>query len=61
MSAKWTKKLTKRDLAHLADGSATGRPTLRSLRFNLTQQRANGIRCSECEAIARKLAIVLPA
>lgn len=56
-TAKWVRKLTKRQLRHLAEGSATGRPTLRSLKVNLEGQHKIGIRCFECEDIARKLAI----
>ena len=59
--ATWTKKLGKRDLKHLAEGSSTGKPTLRSLRENLRLQRENGIRCFECEAIARKVGVEVPA
>lgn len=56
----WTKRLSKRDLKHLAEGSSTGRPTLHSLRENLRIQREIGIRCFECEAIARKARVDVP-
>ena len=59
-TAKWAKKLTKRDLTHLAEGSATGRPTMRSLKANLEGHHRDSIRCFECESIARKLAIPVP-
>lgn len=59
--AKWTKKLTKRELAHMAEGSSTGKPTLHSLKGNLASQHELGITCFECESIARKLSISLPA
>ena len=59
-TAKWAKKLTKKEMRHLADGSASGRPTIRSLRANLEGQRQLNIRCFECEAIARKLSIKVP-
>lgn len=55
--ATWTKKLTKRQLNHLAEGSSTGKPTLHSLRTNLKFQRENDIVCFECESIARKLGL----
>lgn len=55
--AIWTKKLCKRELKHLAEGSSTGKPSIRSLRENLRLQHENGIRCFECEAIARKVGI----
>lgn len=57
MAAKWQKGLTKRDLRHLAEGSSTDQPTLRSLRENLAHQRAQEIQCFECESIARKIKI----
>lgn len=59
--ATWTKKLAKRDLKHLAEGSPTGKPTLHSLRENLRLQREVGIRCFECEAIAQKVGVDVPA
>lgn len=55
--SKWMKKLGKRDLKHLAEGSPTGRPTLKSLRENLVWQRESGGRCFQCEEIARKLGL----
>jgi hypothetical protein len=58
--SKWVKKLSKRELKHLKEGSATGRPTLRSLRENLRLQKENGLRCFECEAIARKVGVEIP-
>lgn len=60
-TAKWARKLTKKDLRHLAEGSATGRPTLHSLKANLAGQRERGIQCVECEQIARKLSVAVPA
>lgn len=57
----WTKKIGKRDLKHLAEGSSTGKPTLHSLRENLRLQHENGIHCCECEAIARKIGVEVPA
>lgn len=59
--AAWTKKLSKRDLKHLAENSSTGKPTLRSLRENLRRQSELGIYCSECGSIARKAGIEVPA
>lgn len=56
-TAKWMKKLTKKELRHLAEGNATGRPTLRSLRANILSQRTSGATCFECESIARKLSL----
>jgi hypothetical protein len=58
-TAKWMKKLTKQDLKHLAEVSATGRPSIRSLRENLDGQHKLGIECFECRAIARKLSIAV--
>lgn len=60
-TAKWARKLTKKDLSHLAEGSATGRPSIKSLKSNLEGQRELNIQCFECEAIARKLSIAVPA
>lgn len=60
-TAKWARKLTKRELRHLAEGSSTGRPTIQSLKVNLDGQHKLNIRCFECEAIARKLSIAVPA
>lgn len=59
-TAKWMKKLTKRDLRHLAEESDSGRATLSSLKANLKGQHELGITCFECERIARKLSIPLP-
>lgn len=56
-TAKWTKKLTKGELRHLADGNASGRPTIQSLKANLAGQRELNIQCFECEAIAHQLSI----
>lgn len=50
---KWARKLNKRDLQHIADSSATGRPSLRVLQAN-----ANNPDCLECRCIARKAGIV---
>jgi len=60
-TAKWARKLTAKELRHLAEGSAAGRPTLHSLKANLEGQRMLNIECFECEAIARKLSITVPA
>ncbi len=60
-TAKWMKKLTKRELTHLADGSSTGKPTINSLKANIANQRKLDIQCFECESIARKLSVQLPA
>lgn len=60
-TAKWVRKLTMRELRHLAESSATGRPTLQSLKANLQGQHQNGIHCFDCESIARKLSIAVPA
>jgi hypothetical protein len=60
-TAKWVRKLTARELRHLAEGSASGRPTIQSLKANLAGQRKLNIQCIECEAIARKLSIAIPA
>ena len=59
----WTKKLTKRELKHLAETSSTGKPSLRELRENLAEQRSQVAnrspmsRCWTCEGIARKLGL----
>ena len=57
MQAKWMKNLNKSELKHLSFGSATGKPSLRSLRSNLLMQHKEGIRCFVCEDIARKLCL----
>lgn len=59
-TAKWTRKLTKKDLRHLAEGSSSGRPTLHSLKANLAGQRELNAPCFECLDIARKLSIAVP-
>lgn len=59
-TAKWMKKLNKRELTHLAEGSASGRPTMHSLSANLDGQKKTGVRCFDCEAIARKLSVPIP-
>lgn len=58
--AKWMKKLNKDELAHLAEYSDTGRPTLRGLKFNLEHQKRINSPCYDCEHIARKLSIPIP-
>lgn len=58
----WIDKLNKRDIKHLKATVPEGRrPTLATLKGNLTFQRRNGIRCFNCELIAGKLGIPLPA
>ena len=53
----WTKKLTKRELKHLAEASSTGKPSLVSLKTNLKHQLDTGLDCPMCEAIARKIGL----
>ncbi len=55
--SKWMKGLGKRQIKHLAEGSPTGRPTLRGLKENLVWQRSFGLRCFQCEEIARKVGL----
>jgi hypothetical protein len=55
---KWTKKLTAKDLRHVAEGSGTGRASLRSLKENLTGQASTGIVCWECRSIVAKVGVV---
>ncbi len=54
---KWAKKLTAKELRHVAEGSATGRATRRSLKANLEGQAASGVVCWECQSIASKLGL----
>lgn len=54
---KWAKKLTAKELRHVAEGSAAGRATLRSLKANLEGQAASGVVCFECRSIAAKLGL----
>jgi hypothetical protein len=54
---KWARKLTKKELAHLAENSGTGRPTLSSLKLNIAAQKENGSPCFECQLIASKLGL----
>ena len=54
---KWRRKLNKSETEHLAATSCTGKPNLASFKRNLIEQNAEGITCSECDAIARKLGI----
>lgn len=54
---KWAKKLTVRELRHVAEGSATGRATLHSLKANLEGQATTGVVCWECRTIAAKIGL----
>ena len=55
---KWAKKLTAKELKHIAEGSSSGRPTLASLKANLAGQAATGCECWECRSIGVKLGLV---
>ena len=48
--SKWAKALTKKDLQHIADVSATGRASLR-----VAKQNANNPHCIECRHIGNVL------
>lgn len=54
---KWAKGLTVKEIRHLAEGSATGRASMASLKRNLQGQKEKGIECFECRHIAFKLNI----
>ena len=54
---KWRRRLTKAQLEHLAEVSATGRATLAGLKRNLAWQERNAVPCHICSDIARKLDI----
>ena len=54
---KWARKLTTKELKHLAASNSSGRPTLGSLKANLADQAASGIVCWECRAVATKLGL----
>lgn len=56
---KWAKKLTATDLRHVAEGSATGRASLRSLKENLAGQAGNGVVCWQCRSIAAKVGVTV--
>jgi hypothetical protein len=47
---KWAKKLTVKEIKHIADTSNTGRASLRVIKIN-----ANNPHCTECRYIANKL------
>lgn len=53
-------KLTVAERRHLADGSVTGRASVRSLVENLQHQDNIGGVCWECRRIARKLGVAIP-
>jgi hypothetical protein len=57
---KWARALTVKEIRHLAEGSATGRASMRSLKANLEGQQKAGITCLECRHIANKLDIPIP-
>jgi hypothetical protein len=50
---KWARKLTKKDLQHVADAGPTGRPSLRVAKLN-----ANNPHCFDCRHLARKAGLV---
>lgn len=56
---KWTRKLSKKDLSHLAETNSTGKPLLRALVGNLKATAADGLGnpCLQCRSIAQKLNI----
>ena len=63
-TAKWMKKLTMKELRHLAETSHTGRPSLIQLKLNrehqIKQKKAgpHGIEpCWDCRIIAHKLGL----
>lgn len=63
-TAKWMKGLTIKELKHLAEMSATGKPTLTSLKTNRAAQikqkeeNPNGLEpCWECRMIAGKVGL----
>jgi len=51
----WKKKLLKKELKHIKE--TTTSMTLREVRANINAQREFGIRCFDCERIARKLGL----
>jgi hypothetical protein len=51
------KKLTMKELKYLAETSASGRPSLASLKRNREFQIGEGCDCHECRYIALKLGI----
>jgi hypothetical protein len=55
--AKWQRGLKVSEINHLAEGSATGRASLTSLKRNLAEQERVGIHCFECRSIALKLGL----
>jgi len=58
MTPKWHDKLTAQQLSHLREFQ-NNPPTLRELKANLMYQRKTGVRCRECEDIARELGITI--
>ncbi len=54
---KWSDKLNKKELRHIAENSETGRATLKALKQNIEHQNTNTIPCFECTRIALKLDI----
>lgn len=47
---KWAKKLSRKDLKHIADVSPTGKPSLR-----VAKQNADNPHCCECRCIGTTL------
>lgn len=63
-TSKWMKKLTAKELQHLAEMSASGRPTLASLKANRAHQQKmkqdapeSQEPCWDCRHIAHKLGL----
>lgn len=59
-TAKWQKKLTVKELKHLAECSPTGKPNLESFKLNREAQKEMKAEygreiCFECRSIAIKL------
>lgn len=55
----WQQRIGKRMLAHIKESTQGG--TLREFRSNLAHQAKTDQPCYECQAIARKLGIEVPA
>ncbi len=55
---RWQNRVTKKQLKHIRE--TTNRCTLTELINNIRGQRADGIRCWECEEIAHRLGLNIP-
>lgn len=53
--AKWKRKLTAGERAHINHTTQTG--TFKQFQHNRAEQKRYGTKCLECEAIARKLGL----